>query len=865
MTLRMKQPSSEITVGARKAEPGVEVKTTTSTAGPMFVHVRDGEIERIEPMQFDPAEVTTWEIEVNGKTYSPPYTHPLLPWGTAAKQLVYSPHRVSYPMKRVDWDPAGERNTHNRGISGYERISWDEAYDIVEAELKRVIQTYGSASCAWSFSAHPEWGNLHYFFSDEFRFWHMLGGTYRESTPISWEGFTAGAPFVWGNWLGHGFPPAPDSLQDISENSELIIMWGNDPLFHSVYTGIDTARPLKYWKELGKKIIVIDPLYNETAAFVADKWIPIRPGTDGALCCAILYQWIADGTYYQDYLDTHAIGFDEDHLPEGAPAGSSLKTYLMGEAEDGTPKTPAWAAGITGIPERTIVDLAREWAAKPTSLWALYCGCRRTYAHESARLLCIMNIVQGIGRPGVNMMAPTVTLAGPYDVARQVGPSGYVDGGMNKVLEGYLYNTTPQNSITHVKFLDCVENPPQKWNGGHLDNLNATEFWEPIEYPAPGCNEVHLLWQRGSSNNNAPDRKRDLQAYRNPKIETYILCAPWFDREARYADIVLPITTVFERQDLTEPASVGAWNPSAYTCMRSVVLSQKTVEPIGESRSDMEICAELSKRLGFGDAYMEGCTEDDLIERTYAQTNVPVPFEEFKEKGYYVWPFLDDYKPTRQFGAFYEDPENNPVDTPTGKFEIFSTLLFERYGMDNPDILPTPRYIPEKEGYLDAIDGAYGYQLLMAHPKFRFHGKYDDCSWLTENYKVIGDDGYRYEPALINPIDAAKKGVADGDVVRVFNDRGQVLAGAVVTDRVMPGVVDLTYGSWNDPLSGELGAIDRGGDGNMLTNAGPMSSHHVGGAFNSTLIDFEKADMDALRAQYPDGFAGKFATWNREG
>lgn len=149
---------------------GIQRYTTCSTAGPLFVSSKNGKIVRVEPMQFDPKEVDSWEITVNGKVYKPPLTAPLLPWGLASKQWVYSENRVKYPLKRVDWNPDGDRNTANRGISGYERISWEEAFDIIEKEIKRIINTYGPSALAWGFSAHPEWGSLHYFFSDSFRF-----------------------------------------------------------------------------------------------------------------------------------------------------------------------------------------------------------------------------------------------------------------------------------------------------------------------------------------------------------------------------------------------------------------------------------------------------------------------------------------------------------------------------------------------------------------------------------------------------------------------------------------------------------------------------------------------------------------------
>ena len=101
--------------------------------------------------------------------------------------------------------------------------------------------------------------------------------------------------------------------------------------------------------------------------------------------------------------------------------------------------------------------------------------------------------------------------------------------------------------------------------------------------------------------------------------------------------------------------------------------------------------------------------------------------------------------------------------------------------------------------------------------------------------------------------------------MRAFNDRGETLAGVVLSDRIMPGVAWLSYGAWNDPMEPETGALDRSGDGNVLSYAGPQSVHHVGGAFNSVLFDVEKADLDEIAARYPEGVAGKWSTWNRKG
>lgn len=846
---------------------GTKRFATCSTAGPMFAYAKDDRIVRIEPMRFEPEEVKSWNLNKHGKEYKPPLIHPLLQWGLASgKPTIYSENRVKYPLKRIDWDPNGERNTQNRGISGYQRISWDEAYEIIVAEMQRIGESFGPSAFCYSMSAHPEWGSLHFVFSDLFRFWHMVGATNREFTPNSWEGWACGAPFLWGYWQGHGLPPATDSLQDITYNSETIILWGTDPLMHNTYNGIDEARIWKYWKDLGKHVIVIDPLYNETGMWAADSWFRIIPGTDNACGAAIAYTWITEGLYDQEYLDTHCIGFDEEHLPEGAPANSSFKAYIMGEAEDGIVKTPEWAEAICGIPARIIRAIAREWGTRPTSMWVLTGGaCRRTFAHEFARFFGTLCAMQGCGKPGYSMLSPGLFLAGPYDGVRQLGPTGYADGGMNVVLENYYPNPVKQ-TITFQKFLDCIEKPPQKWHGGHQDNFDAEMYLETCEYPMKGHSEVRLLWQRGGTLTNQPGKMlRDCVAYKSEKIETFIVTDVVFNRDCRYADIVLPVTTLFERQDLTEPGSVGQYVPSAYVGLRSAVFSHKIIEPVGESRSDLAIFEELAERLGLSEQFMEGNSEDSLLEKMYARTNIPLKYQDFKEKGYYVWPALDDYQPGRQMKEFYEDPENNPLDTPTGKIEIYSTLIADFYGTDNPEIPVTPRYIQEREGRYDPLAEKYPLQDLQAHPKFRFHGKFDDCEWLSENYKVYGSDGYAYEPAYLNPGDAEKYGVKHGEIIRVYNDRGGVLAGAQITHRVSPGVIWLTYGAWDDPLEPTPSMLDRSGNINSITNADPMSVHHVGGAYNSTLVAIEKADLDELAKRYPEGFAGKYSTWNWKG
>ena len=652
---------------------------------------------------------------------------------------------------------------------------------------------------------------------------------------------------MWGFWANQGVPGAPGSLMDISENDDLIVLWGIEPIFHNMYGGLDEARVWKYWKDLGKEVVVIEPLNNETSLVYADSWIPVYPGTDGALACAIAHTWITEGLYDQEYLDTHTIGFDEEHMPKGVPAGQSFKSYIMGEGPDKVEKTPEWAEEHCGVPARVTRKLAREWGSKPTSFWVLCGGAgRREYADTWSRLMVTLSAMQGFGKPGSNMVGSFISLSGPYDGVNQVGPIGYSEGGMNAVCQSFpmgMFGTNDQH-LTFEKLYDFFEAGEGHYYGGDVMNMDASEYFNERDYPAEGCSEVHFLWQRGSTMTNPPERNRHIKFLRHPKLETFIVSAPWFDRDCRYADLVLPTCTCYERNDLTEPSSVGTYVPGAVIGLRTAVYHQQCIEPVGESMTDLDICAEVARRLGFGEAYLEGNTEDTFLQKLFDKTNIPISYEEMKDVGYYVWPVPEKENwEERQFKSFYEDPDGNPLATPTGKIEIFSTIVWEHYGY-NEKIPPVPHYIPENEGYeSEEQKKRFPLQQNMAHPKFRFHGKYNDCTWLADAYKVKGDDGYSYEPVLINPADAEARGIEDEDIVRAFNDRGQVLVGAVVTHRVPAGVVQLTYGSWNDPLEGEVGALDRGGDGSVLSNGGEMSPHHLSGAYNSNLVEMEKADL----------------------
>ena len=280
-------------------------------------------------------------------------------------------------MKRVDFDPNGERNPQNRGISGYEPISWDEATDIVVSEINRVKREAGPAAILSSPSSHHMWGNVGYRHSTYFRFMNMMGFTYADHNPDSWEGWHWGGMHMWGFSWRLGNPEQYDLLEDGLKHAEMVVFWSADP---ETNTGIYSAHEStirRYWlKELGVKMVFIDPFYNHTAGLIGDKWFSPKIGTDHALSFAIAYTWLTEGTYDKEYVATHAHGFEE------------WAEYVLGKT-DGVPKTCEWAEEESGVPACEIRALAREWAKKNTYLAAGGLGgwggaCRASHGIEWA-------------------------------------------------------------------------------------------------------------------------------------------------------------------------------------------------------------------------------------------------------------------------------------------------------------------------------------------------------------------------------------------------------------------------------------------------------------------------------------------------
>ena len=851
--------------------------TNSTTGGPVFVDVKDGKILRITPIEFDESDAPSWKISARGREFAPPRKATVSPWTAAHRSTIYSSKRILTPLKRVDFDPKGARNPQNRGTSGYEPISWDEALDMVAEEMIRLKREVGPAAILTTPGSHHLWGNVGYRHSAYFRFMNLLGFTCGEHNPDSWEGWHWGAMHMWGNSHRLGIPEQYGLLEDALKNTELIIYWSADPeaTGNGVYAGHEGNVRRRWLKDLGVRMIVIDPYFNHTGALFCDKWFAPRMGTDVAMGLAIAHVWLTEDLYDKEYVAGRTTGFGE------------WSDYVLGKS-DGVPKTPEWAESESGIAARDIRALAREWAAKKTMLAAGGPGgmggaCRCATGNEWSRMMVALAAMQGLGKPGSNIWG--TTSGAPVDCSFMF--PGYAEGGIsgdtvnsaagfrfvNRMFPrgGAIVNphhSTEGQTVPRLRIPEAMRHEKLEWRGKGFCGSHIESQFQKYEYPSPGYPHVQMYYRYGGSFfGTMTETNRYVTAYREGKVPFVVSQAIWFEGETKFADIILPACTNFERWDISEFANCSGYIADSYqyTNHRVIVFQQKCIEPLGQSKSDYDIFAELSKRMGvYGPFTMGGKTDLDWVKDYYQATDMPgvMSWDEFSKKGYYVVPAPEEKRSAPALRWFAEGRAKDTADwgpapwdqlhgeglqTMSGKIEFVSSSLerLEATGtVDSERPAMGPQYIESWEGHhTGALYAKYPLQLCSPHPKFSFHTMGDAKeSWANEikDNRVLVD-GHYYWILRINSKDAATRGVADGELVRAFNDRGSVVLAAQVTERVPPGIVH-SYESCGDYLPlGEPGySPDRSGCINILTPKRFITPTSTAMANNSALIEVEK-------------------------
>lgn len=835
-----------------------------TNGGPVHVYVKDGKIVRITPIEFTDSDAESWTIQARGRDFTPPRQTSAAPYALSWKSMINSEKRNLYPMKRVDFDPNGERNPQNRGVSGYERISWDEALDIVVSEFKRVKREFGPGAIAVSHGSHHNWGNVGYYLSSLIRFFNGVGHTKVVHNPDSWEGWYWGAQHHWGHSMRLGIGEPFGQVEDCLKNTELMVFWSSDPEATNGCYGAYEGTIRRMWaKELGIELVHIDPHLNHTAAFLGGKWIAPKPGTDPALAQAICHVWITEGLYDKTFVEKRTTGFDE------------WAAHILGH-DDGIAKTPEWQEQETGVPARDVRVLAREWGSKRTYLAAGGYGngfggaCRNATGSQWARMMVIMMAMQGIGKPGVNF--GNLQQGAPVDYTFWF--PGYAEGGISGDLNntGAALNTYPRiphvmsmnpskQMIPRLKLPDAILNGEAE--GYFTDPTSMNGQFLPFKYPAPGHAQIQILYKYGGAQiGTMPDSNRWVEMYRSDKLPFVVSQSIWFEGETQFADIILPACTNFERWDIGEWSSAGGYGHQFYSQLnhRVITLQHPCIEPLGESKSDYQIFFELAKRLNLGAYFSEGSTELGWVKRIFDGSDLSdmISWKEFLKKGYFVVP--PDAPAARAPTAYRwfnegrkkDVPEPHPLpgdygeefldglQTQSGKIEFIPNSLKK---VDDPERPPLNRYTPSWEGNRTTeLKDRFPLQLLSAHSRYSFHtlgdGKKSAINEIRDHRVKI--NGHYYWVIRINAQDAADRNIQSNDIVRLYNDRGSVLGAAFVTERLRPGVVHSYESSAEYEAVGEPGkSSDRGGCVNLLTNNRSQSKRASSMAPNACLIEIE--------------------------
>ena len=868
----------------------------------------DGTITRIRPMNYrdyvDWESKTPWKIEARGKTLTPPdYSIPGS-YYTGYKKRVYSENRVRWPLKRVDWDPNGERNPQNRGKSPYVRISWDEATTIIAGELLRVREKYGMSAVLSEADMHGEGKHIAPSHGCANRLFSLLGGyTNQMRNQDSWEGYSWGSKNVWGGEPAGEMEPSGNVWPDIAKHSELLLFWASDPETTAMgFDGYMSSRLSQWLHSIGLKYVYVDPALNFSGCYLADKWIPVLPNTDAAVFLAIAHVWLTEGTYDKEYVQTHAIGTEP------------FFDYVIGK-EDGIPKDAAWASPLCGVPECTIKALARDWANKVTSLTIGNGGpgIRGAFSTEPARLQSILLGMQGLGKPGVHQAKWlewnlwNVVYLMPYQGEALIGiphrcecvrPYGTKEGykalqdaaiGKDPNDPAYkkaeiakgsrrmsaLANTIeelaeicgitdipPQQTIPRCMVHDAILKDSIEWWGLYSFNGPAEQQWEKHVFPRPGCSRIHMIWTDSPCNVTCwNDGFNFAKALRSEEIECVVAQHPWLENDCYLSDIILPVATKFELDDICEDTASGI--------LTSVYREYPACPPVGESMNDFDCVAAVAKKIS-EDLFMAYTGNDkameyviDLFWKASGVAHLDYD-DEFHKKDIFVVP-ADPKIQDNPAGLklFYDDPEENPLSTPSGKLEFTSTGL-QKHFPDDPERPPHPKWIEKSELHDDRLSSVrannYPYLCMSNHGRWRFHANMDDVTWTREieTMKIRAKDGYQYEPAWMNPITAKEREIEHGDIVKVYNERGTVLCAAYVTERLIPKTVYVDHGSRFDPIDAET--LDRGGAVNLITPHHNISKYATGMVVSGFLVGVDKVTDDEMaewKAKYPEAFNRK--------
>lgn len=745
------QPSQSGGEAAQEAEEKIvwtHCHVNCGGACPLQCHVKDDEIVYVESDNTGSAEFGAFQPRACLR-------------GRSIRRWINGADRLNYPMKRVG----------KRGSGEFEQISWEEALDTIASEFERISGTYGNDSIYVQECSGVEQNVM--MLNPIQRLFNLRGGFLSYYGSYSSGAIKYGArPYTYGGAFGLR------SFKTLQEG-ELVVLFGNAPA-DTRMAGDGAGYDLNVAREKkGVHIICIDPRLSDIATNQGVEWIPIRPGTDAALVAGVAHELIERGLVDVDFLHKYCIGYDEETLPEGAPANSSYYAYIMGTGYDMIEKTPEWASKITQIPEQRIIDLAHEIGeAKPCYIAQGWGPQRRTNGDTAARsIMLLAQLVGQVGKPGTN----NGEREGNGSIGLSSLPTG--ENPIAALIPNYLW----PEAIEHGESMTAT-------NSGirGADKLN-TSVKMLVNY---GNN---MMSNQNGDINYTTDILRD-----ESKCEFILQYDVVWSDSCNWADIVLPDLTPQETWTLSAAGetndSIGLW------------LGQPTTSAKFERREIYEVCGELAKRLGVYDEYSDGGkTREDWCRRLYEELREEKPELPAWEEALVSGIYKEDVVVDTENDPFIDDPEGNPLDTATGKIQIYSPELAELAETwdiaDGDEICPIPKYYPGYDGS-DSNTEEYPLQITGYHTKAHTHSSYANNSIIQDAHP---------HTVWINPLDAEDRGIVSGDIVRVYNDHGEIRIEARVTSRIIPGVTAIPQGMWHKAdMDGDR--IDHGGCINTLAS-----------------------------------------------
>lgn len=719
------------------------------------------------------------------------------PIGQSLLNMMDPKTRIARPAIRKSYlEGGGKSEGALRGCEPFIEVDWDTALDLSASALKDVKSRYGNEAIYGGSYGWASAGRFHHAQSQVHRFLNCLGGYVSSRDTYSVSAGARILPRITGMTSNQLMTQAPPT-EEMEDHTELLVCFGgialkNTEVNHGGIGNHYAKSRLRKLKQKNIEIINISPIKDDMGAEMDADWWPIVPGTDVALMLGIAHTLHTENLMDAEFLQSHCVGYE------------AFSEYLLGK-EDGIEKSADWAEAIASIPASKIRKLAHKMATNRTVITASLSLQRAEHGEQPWWMAVVLSAMSGdIGLPG----------GGAVFGYGSIHSYGFY--GRRPV--NFKAGSFPQGQNPVSSFIPVSRIADMLLESGEVIDYDG----QKIKFP-----DIKLIyWAGGNPFHHHQDINRLRQAWAKP--ETVIVNDMFWTAAARHADIVFPIASTLERNDFAI-SSIDTW----------ITPMHKAVKPFGQSRTDYDVFAGLAARLGIGEAFTESRSEMQWVEALYNTTRqnaavVGVGLPDFER--FWTGPQINlaDQLPRTDFQLekFRKNPAKSPLQTPSGKIEIFSSTI-AGFGYD--DCRGHPTWFDKSEGLNSKRARTYPFHVISNQPKGKLHSQLDhgvaSKNLKTNNRTTI----------VINTADANKLRLEPGDIVKVFNDRGACLAGVSPSEHIRPGVVELPTGSWYDPqIPSEDKSLCVHGNPNIFTPDRGTSKLGQGPSAHSCLVDIVK-------------------------